>query len=112
MRLTGLLMLGAAAVMACSDSTGNGNTGGRSTTITVSNNRFSPTPDTVSAGTVTFSWATPSNGHNVIWDSGPGTLPANSGTMTSGTFPVTVQTGTYTYHCSLHAGMNGRIVVE
>lgn len=115
----------AVAVAACgSDPYGTGGGGGgagvggggRSTTITVGNNFFNPTPDTVPAGQVTFSWSTPSNGHNVTWDTGPGTLPGNSTTMISGTFPATLQTGAYTYHCTIHGtptiGMRGRIVVE
>src|SRR6267378_143984 len=42
---------------------GGGGGGGSSATITVGNDFFNPTPNTVSAGAVTFSWATPSNGH-------------------------------------------------
>ncbi|HET9385650.1 MAG TPA: cupredoxin domain-containing protein [Gemmatimonadales bacterium] len=112
MRLPGLtlIVVTVAALAACSDSTGSG-TGGRGNTITVSNNFFSPNPDTATAGVVTFTWSNASNSHNVTWDTGP-TTPANSSTMTSGTHPVTLAQGTYTYHCSLHAGMNGTIVVE
>ena len=91
---------------------GGGSTGGHSTTINVNNNNFRPTPDTVPAGNVTFSWTTPSNGHTVTWDSGPGTLPTDTGIMTSGTHVVAVQVGTYHYHCSVHAGMTGVIVVQ
>ncbi|OLC01811.1 MAG: hypothetical protein AUH78_17540 [Gemmatimonadetes bacterium 13_1_40CM_4_69_8] len=107
-----LLLLAAALALAvgCKSSTSPSG-GGRSTTITVGNNFFSPTPDTVAAGQVTFSWSTPSNGHNVTWLTGP-TTPPNSATMQSGTFPATLQAGTYTYHCTIHAGMNGTIVVQ
>ena len=86
--------------------------GGHSTTITLNDNFFSPTPDTVAAGTVTFSWAG-ANNHNVTWVSGPGTLPTNSTTKTSGTYTPTLQAGTYTYHCTIHAaqGMSGTLVV-
>lgn len=103
--------LGVAVVSACSDSTSS-STGGRSTTITVSNNSFNPTPDTVPAGQVTFSWSNASNSHNVTWLTGPGTLPANSSTMTTGTIQATLVAGTYTYHCTIHSSMQGRIVVE
>jgi plastocyanin len=96
--------------------TSGGGGGGRSSTITVGNDFFSPTPDTVSAGQVTFSWATPSNGHNLTWDSGPGSLPASTGVITSGTRVVTVQAGTYQYHCAVHGspgtGMHGTLVVQ
>jgi plastocyanin len=61
---------------------------------------------------VTFSWAG-SNPHNVTWDSGPGTLPANSATKTSGSYPATLQVGTYQYHCVVHGSvMSGTIVVH
>lgn len=100
-----------AFVAACSDSTGS-SSGGHTTALTVSNNVFSPTPDTVSAGQVTFSWVNASNSHNVTWLTGPGALPANSSTMTSGTYNATLAAGTYTYHCTIHAGMGGTIVVQ
>jgi plastocyanin len=32
--------------------------------------------------------------------------------MTSGTFNATLAPGTYTYHCTIHAGMGGTIVVQ
>jgi plastocyanin len=113
----------AAATAACSNSsTGYGSSpppppppppGGHSTNLSVRNNSFSPTPDTVAAGQVTFTWATPSNGHNVTWVSGPGTLPANSATQTSGMYQATLQAGDYAYHCTIHAalGMSGVIHV-
>jgi plastocyanin len=116
-------IVGLVLLAACSSSTspyggggGGGGGGGHTTTIAVQNDHFSPTPDTVSAGSVTFSWATPSDGHNVTWDTGPGTLPANSATMTSGTYLATLVAGTYTFHCSIHgtstSGMRGTIVVQ
>jgi plastocyanin len=96
---------------------GGGAGGGHTTTITVGNNVFTPTPDTVAAGQVTFTWSTPSNGHTVTWDSGPGTtLPAGSGQKSSGTYAATLQAGTYQYHCENHgspgSGMHGTIVVQ
>jgi len=114
------VVLGLVGLVACSDNPygtgggggGGGSSGGHSTTITVSNNLFNPTPDTVSAGGVTFSWSAASNSHNVTWDSGPST-PANSSTMTSGTFSVTLVHGAYHYHCTIHgAAMSGTIVVQ
>lgn len=109
-RLTVAVVIGIAFLAACKDSTGSGG-GGHSTTITVSNNFFNPTPDTVPAGQVTFNWTNASNVHNVTWLTGP-TTPANAGNMTTGTFPVTLSQGTYTYHCTNHGGMNGTIVVQ
>ncbi|HET9707034.1 MAG TPA: hypothetical protein VFP39_01890 [Gemmatimonadales bacterium] len=124
MQKRSLIALGACAILfGCSNSPtygggggGGGITGGHTTSIAVKNDFFSPTPDTVSAGTVTFTWATPSVGHSVIWDSGPGTLPTNTAVMTSGTYSPTLVQGTYQYHCSIHgspgAGMHGTIVVQ
>jgi plastocyanin len=111
MRLVSMLftVLITMALAACSDSTGS-STGGHGNAITVSNNVFNPSPDTATAGVVTFTWSNASNSHNVTWLSGP-TTPANSSTMTSGTYQATLQQGTYTYHCTNHAGMNGTIVV-
>ncbi|HEY7194539.1 MAG TPA: plastocyanin/azurin family copper-binding protein [Gemmatimonadales bacterium] len=83
------------------------------TTITVSNNQFTPTPDTINAGTITFHWATNAITHNVTWDTGPGTLPTSSGDKAGGAadYQALLGIGTYTYHCTHHGGMNGTIVV-
>ena len=114
----------AAAVGCSGNSTGYGSNppppppppppGGHSTTITVSNYSFSPTPDTIPAGTITFSWAAGDVSHNVTWLTGPGTLPTSSTTQTSGSYQATLQAGKYTYHCTIHAaqGMAGTIVVQ
>jgi len=97
---------------------GGGNTGGHTTMITVGNNFFRPTPDTIPAGAVTFTWSVPSNGHTLIWDSGPGTLPPDqTTTKTSGSVVVPgLQAGTYEFHCSIHGGtgtgMHGTLVVQ
>lgn len=112
LRLAAVLAVGFGVITACSDSTSSGGGGGHTASLTVGNNLFSPTPDTVPAGVVTFTWSTPSNGHNVTWSTGPGTLPVNSTTKTTGTYQATLQNGTYTYHCTIHSGMNGTIVVQ
>jgi plastocyanin len=119
LRLAAALLIGIGVIggTACSNSTdggGGGGGGGHTTNITVGNNFFSPTPDTVPAGIVTFTWSTPSNGHNVTWSTGPGALPASStpDDKASGTYQATLQAGTYTYHCTRHSSMNGTIVVQ
>ncbi|HWZ28262.1 MAG TPA: hypothetical protein VNX15_06865 [Gemmatimonadales bacterium] len=111
--ITALAIL--AVVTACNSSTSPGSTGGRSTSITVGNNFYSITPDTVASGVlITWTWATPSNGHTVNWDSGPTTLPANSSVMTSGSYTATLTVaGTYHYHCAIHgAAMSGVLVIQ
>lgn len=88
--------------------------GGHSTTITVSNNQFTPTPDTIPAGTVTFVWAAGAITHNVTWQTGPAPLPAGSGNRSGGdpNYTATVVAGNYTYQCTLHASMDGVLVVQ
>jgi plastocyanin len=59
---------------------------------------------------VTFSW----NGvtHNVTWLTTPASV-ADISNRSSGSVPVTLnQSGTYSYHCTLHAGMDGTITVH
>jgi plastocyanin len=67
--------------------------------------------DIASGGTVTFSWAGGVT-HNVTWQSPPGTV-SDITDRSSGSVPVTLSTpGTYNYHCTIHAGMNGTITVH
>jgi plastocyanin len=99
---------------ACSDSTSSGGSGGHTTSISVSDNVFQPSEDTVAAGqTVTWTW-TGANGHNVTFE----TLPDTSATMSSGAHQVNFSApGTYRYRCTVHSaafgsGMHGTIVVQ
>jgi plastocyanin len=69
-----------------------------------------PDADIAAGGTVTFTW----NGvtHNVTWETTPTTV-ANIPNTTSGSVQRTLtQAGTYTYHCTLHPGMDGSITVH
>jgi plastocyanin len=72
---------------------------------------FSPATITVApAGTVTFAFG--SVGHNVFFDATPGApadIPGvNADVSVARTFSTT---GTFTYHCHIHAGMSGTVVV-
>jgi plastocyanin len=115
--LTGLT-LGATLLVAaaCGSSTAPGGAGGHSVVIDANTNlTFTPSPDTIAAGdTVQFAWhAVP---HNVVWDSTPVAV-ANIGDddtgFTSGDSSRVLTTpGTYAYHCDIHDGMKGVIVVQ
>jgi len=120
----GFTLAAAAGLAACSSSTspGSGPGGGASTTITASstttggvygsggNYFFSPTPDSVTAGTaVTYQFGSVT--HNVHFDAvanAPDSIPASSNTSVQRTFSAA---GTYTYHCLIH-GIGGTVVVH
>ncbi|HEY3219477.1 MAG TPA: hypothetical protein VGJ80_01990 [Gemmatimonadales bacterium] len=86
---------------------------GHSTTITVSNNSFSPTPDTIPVGNIRFHWSAGAITHNVTWLTGPSS-PPGSGNRADGDadFVTALIAGDYTYHCTFHSGMNGAIHVN
>jgi plastocyanin len=84
-----------------------------SSTITVNSNFFAPAHDTIPAGgTVKWSWL--DGPHNVTQSTGPTTFQPSLDLSAGGTFGPLVLTvaGTYTYHCTIHSGMNGTIVVQ
>jgi len=74
---------------------------------------FNPTPLTVTAGTaVTFNFGT--LGHNVFFDTQNAGTPAdipgiNANSQVQRTFTTA---GTYRYHCTIHPGMAGSVVVQ
>ena len=72
---------------------------------------FDPAQADVAAGaTVTFTWNNVL--HNVTWDNAPSGA-ANSGDKSTGTYQVTINSaGTFNYHCTIHAGMNGSITAH
>lgn len=108
------------AVVGCGgdDATGTGGGGGggggtpvATTAVTVNDNSFSPSAILVSPGatvTWTFRGAVP---HNVTF---PSTAITDSSNQTTGTFSTAMPTavGTYSYSCTLHAGMNGTVQVQ
>ena len=101
------LALGAAA---CGEDLGGGP--GNTIQVSVQDNVFSPAQLTVPINsTVTFVWGG-MNPHNVTYFAGPPPLPANSFTITSGIFRTDFsRAGTFDYVCTLHPGMDGRIIV-
>jgi plastocyanin len=93
--------------------TGMGSSGGSTGALSISGFTFQPTPDTI-AGGVSLTW-TNLDGvtHTVTTDTG--VTPAfDSGAMGPGTsYSLTLTLpGTYAYHCSIHTGMKGTIVVQ
>ena len=126
---TFLCALALSAALACS---GSGYSSGPSDTnsqpavpsgssVTVSNDRFTPADLTVQPGTtVNWTWNSCTGGdvyggaqncvsHNVTFDQG-----ASSSTQSSGTFSRAFPTaGTFPYHCTIHGpAMSGRVVVQ
>lgn len=79
----------------------------RTSSVRVEDNNFEPAAVKVAAGdTVTWEWRG-DNDHNVAGDA------FESPTQRDGTFRQRFDApGTYAYHCTLHAGMRGTIVVE
>ena len=72
--------------------------------------RFSPARvDLLRNGTVTWSFA--SLAHNVTFTSSgaPANIPDATNTQVARTFP---NAGTFNYQCTIHPGMNGRVVVQ
>jgi len=71
---------------------------------------FNPSPLTISVGT-TVRWT---NDDTIAHDSTSNTNVWASGNMNPGAhFDFTFQTaGTYPYHCTIHSGMTGTVVVQ
>jgi plastocyanin len=81
---------------------------------------FTPASRTVTAGT-TVTWQNDSGvTHNVTWDNAGGRTAAGAGDGTgdiadigSGSHTRLFSTaGPYGFHCTIHAGMNGSLVVQ
>lgn len=89
------------------------------TSLTVSNNKYTPAQDSVAVGaTLTWSWnsctgdgygGSTCTSHSVTFDDGP-TSPIQGSGSFSRTF---ASAGTYTYHCKVHgAAMAGTVLVK
>jgi plastocyanin len=78
--------------------------------VTLKSKRFHPASITIKKGTkVTWKWADPAPvPHNVT-----SKRFKSSTTKSSGTYSVTFRKrGTFTYNCTIHPGMNGKVVVK
>ena len=76
-------------------------------------NSYAPNPITVRAGdTVTWTNNGPST-HTVTSDAGSAMAFDSGNIAAGGTFTQTFSTpGTFTYHCSIHPGMTGSVIVQ
>ena len=108
-------VLGAMLVVAAScggyDSPTGNNNGGAAATINASASLvFAPNSVNVTAGqTVAFAFGAVE--HNVTFTAATG-VPENVGNSVSTTVLRTFNTaGTFVYHCTIHAGMGGQVVV-
>jgi len=111
------LLLGAVLVFGCSSkkSTNPGNGGGNpaptGNLVVISGNNFNPQQLIVSFGT-TVTWRNDDNvNHTVTSDSGnlmQSPLMGNGQTYQK-TF---TEVGTFPYHCTVHSGMTGTIIVQ
>lgn len=83
------------------------------TIVTVGNNFFNPTSRTITAGdSVQWAWQGTTVDHNITFTAMAG-APANEPNRVSGiVWRVFDTPGTFTYHCTNHAGMNGTITVN
>jgi len=130
-RISTLSLFLAAGIVACggggsSYSNGVTNPGpppptvtGNTTSLTVTNNKYTPARDSVGVGAqLTWSWnactgdgygGSTCTSHSVTFDDGP-----TSQIQSSGTFSRMFATaGTYTYHCRVHgAAMAGTVIVK
>ena len=78
--------------------------------VGVSDDFFSPINAQVAVGTtVTWTWASGASAHNVTFSDGPASGDKSGGASYSRTFNTA---GTYNYHCTIHAGMTGSVIVQ
>ena len=125
MRTSRATQLGGIAVLMAVVACGGGNGGGGNgppqippvtptQDVGIINNAFNPPNAGVSAGSsVTWTWNSGGQDHNVRWASGPTPLPMDSPTQNSGTFVQTFNNpGMYHYVCSIHQNMEGYVTVQ
>ena len=117
------VLFGFSILGACGGSGGGGYNGGGTPTGPANNtcpdntfcmraSSFQPATLTVAKGTTVSFTNSSSVEHNVVFDS-PSAGVADIGDITSGTVSRTFGTaGTFAFHCTIHAGMNGSITVQ
>lgn len=83
---------------------------GQATVTATTGQVFQPTPQRLArGGTITFQFQ--SLAHTVVFTTSG--APADIGTSANVSVDRTFNTvGTYDYHCSIHAGMEGQVIVE
>ena len=90
--------------------TGGSNNPVQTNSISVSDNLFAPITAQVSVGTtVTWTWASSASAHNVTFGDGTTSGDKTGGATFSRTFNAA---GTFSYHCTLHPGMDGSVIVQ
>lgn len=78
--------------------------------ITIANFAFDPQNATVNVGNTVVWTNTDAAAHKIVEDNG---LFESGAIQKDGSFTYTFdKTGTYTYHCSIHPSMTGKIVVQ
>jgi plastocyanin len=104
-----LLFAVSIVTISCGKGNGYGNTSNYAYSVNISNMAFLPATYTVKAG-ITVTWT---NNDNMIH-----TVTANDSSFSSGNIPAGgnysrtfTSPGTYPYHCTIHPGMKGTIVV-
>jgi adhesin/invasin len=82
-------------------------------TVAVNDNFFSPDSVRIAVGgTVTFDWGSGGVTHNVTFAAATG-VPADIPNRNSGTVDRTFGTaGSFNYQCTIHPGMNGKVVAQ
>ena len=80
--------------------------------VTLNDNFFTPNSLVIQSGdSVTWTWSG-ANTHNLTFTAGHAPLPMNQGNQNSGSTARGFTTvGTYSYHCTNHAGMTGSVTV-
>ena len=111
--IAGLLALGAAA---CGSSSPSAPTAGADVTISMvgdrGNQSFSPNPTTMRVGQ-TVAWKNnDSTTHNALEDVGERFASGNVNPGATSSPKTMSAAGTFTYHCTLHPGMVGQLIVQ